>query len=97
MKKSELVEDILSYKAEPKQVKEPKINSSEYIINTKDFKVKGIDFFIGQRVRMKENFNRFKEDQLVEVLGINKDQEIHILSVYDGSKGYVTTEQLYID
>jgi hypothetical protein len=96
---SELIEDILSFESEPKKekIKEKVENISERIINTQDFKVKDVDLFVGQRVRMKENFNRLKENQLVEILGINKQQEIHIVSVYDGSKAYVTLDQIYLD
>jgi glycyl-tRNA synthetase (class II) len=100
MKKSkdDLVEDLLSYKSEVKkpEVKKP-LNLSETIIKTQDFTINGVEFFVGQRVRMKENFNRFKEHSLVEILGVNKQKEIHIVSVYDGSKGYVICEQLYFD
>lgn len=50
---------------------------------------------IGNRVRIRENFNRLKEDQLVEIIGFNKKGEIQILSVYDHSKYFVTIDQLY--
>lgn len=96
---SELVEDILNFKPEPKikteSIKEE--NVSERIIKTQDFQVSGIDLFVGQRVRMKENFNRLKEHQLVEILGVNKNKEIQVLSVYDGSKTYLTLDQIYFD
>lgn len=59
--------------------------------------ISGEEFIIGNRVRIKENINRFKQSQLVEIIGINKDGEIHIRSVYDHSKLYVTPEQLYFD
>lgn len=59
--------------------------------------ISGEEFSIGHRVRMKENINRIKESQLVEIIGMNKAGEIHIQSVYDHSKLYVSPEQLSID
>jgi hypothetical protein len=53
------------------------------------------ELFIGNRIRMKENFNRMKEDQLVEIIGFNKKGEIQVCSVYDHSKEFVTIEQVY--
>lgn len=97
-KKNDIVEDIFGL-ANTKPVavtKESKIkiNLSETIIKTKDLKIKGIDFFIGQRVRMKDNINRIKQSQLVEILSVNKNNEIQVVSVYDGSKVYVDISQL---
>lgn len=75
----------------------PVKNLSDSIIKTKDFVIEGIEFFIGQRVRMKENINRLKTNQLVEILSVNKDNEIQVLSVYDGSKTYVNINQISFD
>lgn len=96
---------------EEKKIKQPEIvettetteetlpikNLSESIIKTKDFVVEGVELFIGQRVRMKENFNRLKTSQLVEILSVNKNNEIQVLSVYDGSKTYVNIDQISFD
>jgi len=52
---------------------------------------------IGNRIRMKENYNRLKENQLVEIIGFNKKGEIQVCSVYDHSKEFVTIEQVYFE
>jgi len=52
---------------------------------------------IGNRIRMKENYNRLKENQLVEIIGFNKKGEIQVCSVYDHSKEFVTVEQVYFE
>lgn len=97
-KQPEVVEEIQSVET-IEEVKQnlPVKNLSDSIIKTKDFVIEGVEFFIGQRVRMKENINRLKTNQLVEILSVNKDNEIQVLSVYDGSKTYVSVNQISFD
>lgn len=97
-KQPEVVEETQSVET-IEEVKQnlPVKNLSDSIIKTKDFVIEGVEFFIGQRVRMKENINRLKTNQLVEILSVNKDNEIQVLSVYDGSKTYVSVNQISFD
>ena len=78
------------------EIKTPGRPKKETSDNIKVY-ISGEEFSIGNRVRMKENINRMKESQLVEIIGVNKAGEIHIQSVYDHSKLYVSPEQLYFD
>lgn len=47
------------------------------------------------RVRMKENFNKLKQDQLLEILEITKKGELKVQCVYNGVREILTTAQVY--
>ena len=86
---------------EPKPLLDSEVKTSgrpkkEVLIGMKIL-INGEEFEIGNRLRMKETINRMKESQLVEIIGVNKNGEIHVQSVYDHSKLYVTQDQLYSD
>lgn len=78
------------------EIKTPGRPKKETFENIKVY-ISGEEFGIGNRVRVKENINRIKESQLVEIIGVNKAGEIHVQSVYDHSKLYLSPEQLYFD
>lgn len=74
---------------------EKDLNKIDYEKNT--IIIDDEELSIGNRIRMKENFNRLKQDQLVEILAFNKKGEIQVCSVYDHSKEFVTIEQVYYE
>jgi len=89
-----LKKEIENLKIDKKQKNlEKNLEKLDYDRNT--IIIDGEELSIGNRIRMKENFNRLKEHQLVEIIGFNRKGEIHVCSVYDHSKQFVTIEQVY--
>jgi hypothetical protein len=91
LKKENEIDKLKTYKKQKNL--EKNLEKIDYERNT--IIIDGEELSIGNRIRMKENFNKLKEDQLVEIIAFNKKGEIQVCSVYDHSKEFVTIEQVY--
>lgn len=91
LKKENEIDKLKTYKKQKNL--EKNLEKIDYERNT--IIIDGEELSIGNRIRMNENFNRLKEDQLVEIIAFNKKGEIQVCSVYDHSKEFVTIEQVY--
>jgi len=95
--KPEIVDEVVEVKDSIELLISTALQKAETIKEQIVITISGEQFEIGNRVRMKENINRMKQSQLVEIIGVNKEGQIQIRSVYDHSKLFVSSDQLYFD